>query len=101
MFKIIAAVLFATAVSSVATIAPGLTGITEPVGPQRALKGDRLQVHRVPLCAPIGWPDRKPICVDSRPRAPSQPSETRIAAVGPRLAAHSADVNSAEVRRKI
>ena len=44
MFKIIAAVLFATAVSSAATIAPGLTGQAEPVGPHRSLKGDRLQI---------------------------------------------------------
>ena len=102
MLKTIAAVLFAAAVSSAATIAPGLTGQAEPVGPHRSLKGDRLQVDPAePLCPQTAWPYRKFICVDARRQPASQPRETRIAAVGPRLAAHSADVNSAEVRRKI
>jgi len=93
MFKIIAAVLFAAAVSSAATIAPGLTGPAEPVGPQRSLKGDRLQVDPPgPLCPQTAWPYRKTICVDGRPQPDSQPRETRIAAIAPRLAAHSADV---------
>ena len=102
MLKTIAAVLFAAAVSSAATIAPGLTGPAEPVGPQRSLKGDRLQVDPPgPICPQTAWPYRKTICVDGRPQPASQPRETRVAVIALRLAERSADVNSVEIRHRV
>jgi len=102
MLKTIAAVLFAAAVSSAATIAPGLTGQAEPVGPHRSLKGDRLQIHPAePLCPQTAWPYRKTICVDGRRQPASQPRETRVAVIALRLAERSADVNSVEIRHRV
>ena len=102
MLKTIAAVLFAAAVSSAATIAPGLTGQAEPVGPHRSLKGDRLQIDPAePLCPQTAWPYRKTICVDGRRQPTSQPRETRVAVIALRLAERSADVNSVEIRHRV
>jgi hypothetical protein len=102
MLKTIAAVLFAAAVSSAATIAPGLTGQAEPVGPHRSLKDDRLQIDPAePLCPQTAWPYRKTICVDGRRQPASQPRETRVAVIALRLAERSADVNSVEIRHRV
>ena len=102
MLKTIAAVLFATAVSSAATIAPGLTGQAEPVGPtdrSRAIVSKLTPAE--PLCPQTAWPYRKTICVDGRREPTSQPRETRVAAIALRLAERSADVNSVEIRHRV
>ncbi len=91
MFKTISAVLFAAVVFD-ATIAPSATRVIEPAGPQRSLKGDRLQLHPVGSACPESTrPYRETHCVQHGvPQPAAQPRETRVVAVPHLSAEHSA-----------
>jgi hypothetical protein len=82
MLKIIAAVLFAALVGGVTTFAPRVSEATEPSGPQRSLKGDRLPIRvPVPACAQSAWPYHDAKCMHDRTQPATRARETRVAMI--------------------
>ena len=79
MVKVIAAVLLAALAGGVTTFAPRVSAATEPSGPQRSLKGDRLPIHvPVPACAQSAWPYFEAKCIHNRTQPATRTRETRI-----------------------
>ena len=79
MLKIVGAVLFAALVGGVTTFAPRVGEATEPSGPQRSLKGDRLPILvPAPACAQSAWPYYEAKCMRDGTQPATRARETRV-----------------------
>ena len=82
MLKTITAALFLALIVEATSIAPGFTGMIDPIGPQPFLKSDKLQVRPSgQTCSQAAWPYYETNCVRGGTQPSGQPRETRVVVI--------------------